>query len=299
VRFERFGTGATVDFATSSGVRLRQLVGVPPYTGESASSKVQFGYTPTVPPAPPATTATLSFSGTDNQLLKLYTDTTSSLYGKTTAPISDGDIIELPGGRFFNLDFGDYVSGTDIIPATIDLTSPLSGSDTFPVIHQPIDSSQVSYRIHRSPIVSTSQSLRFPRGIVIDMNYSGIGIDGNQFAPQGLVANQPIDLIFGPDGRVETISLDSTGVRTIPGGMIFLCVGDTDGVKEPASLFATDTRSPANLMNPNSVWIVINPTTGRAVASPMATVSTTTSMPVALREARSLALLSDTLDVDP
>ncbi|EMI42573.1 Tfp pilus assembly protein FimT/FimU [Rhodopirellula sp. SWK7] len=294
VRIERFDTIAAVNFQTAAGVRLRQLMGVPPYTGEAADAKVKFIY-----PTPGATTATLEFTGVHNQMLVLYTDSNSALYNNDySAPIKNGDLIELPGGRYFRLTFTGYNSTTDTVSATIDLNSPLSGSNTFPVIHQPVDNASVSYRIHRSPAVSTSKSLTFPRGIVIDTTYSGIGIDGNHFAPQGSAPNQPIDIVFGPDGRVETASLDALGNRTIPSGLIFLCVGDSDGV-QPATPFNAANRDPANLMTSDSTWIVINPTTGRSVVAPNASVSTTSSMSAALRQARSLAILSDTLDATP
>jgi hypothetical protein len=166
------------------------------------------------------------------------------------------------------------------------------------VTHQPVDGASVPYRIHRSPVVSTSQSLTFPRGIVVDTTYSGIGIDGNQFMPQGASANAAIDIVFGPDGRVETTSIDAIGSRGVPDGMIYLCIGDSDGL-QPTTPFNADPRTPANLMNLDSLWIVINPTTGRCVVAPNASVSTTTSMPAALRDARSLAILSDTLDATP
>lgn len=297
VRFERADSSAAINFQTAASVRLRQLVGVPPYTGEAADAKVRFVY-----PTPGATTATLEFTGVDNQLLLLFNDSASSLFNNASAPIADGDLIELPGGRYFRLDFTGYVAATDTVTATINLDSPIATSgavsSTFPMIHPPIDNAEVAYRIFRSPVVSTSKGLTFPRGIVVDMTYSGIGIDGNQFTPQAAVANQPIDIVFGPDGRVETISLDSTGARTIPNSMIFLCVGGTDGV-QPGTPFNAAARSPSNLMSPESVWIVINPTTGRSVVSPNATVNTTTTIAAALREARSLAILSDTLDANP
>lgn len=293
VRIERLSSDATIGFQTAAGVRLRQLVGVPPYSGEAADAKVKFVY-----PTAGATSATLEFAGVDNQLLVLYTDPNSVLHTSDTAPIKNGDLVELPGGRYFRLTFTGYNSGTDTVTATIDLTSPLTGSQTFPVVHEPLDNAYVSYRIHRAPVVSTSQGLTFPRGIVVDTTYSGVGIDGSQFAPVAGSPNQPIDVVFGPDGRVETASMDAIGNRTIPSGLIFLCVGDSDGV-QPGTPFNASNRDPANLMNQDSAWIVINPTTGRSVVAPNASVSTTTSMAAALRQGRSLAILSDTLDATP
>ncbi|MCC9655858.1 prepilin-type N-terminal cleavage/methylation domain-containing protein [Rhodopirellula halodulae] len=293
VRIDRYSNDASVDFRTSAGGRLRQLIGVPPYSGEAANSRVRFNY-----PTSGATTATLEFSGVDNQLLVLYTDTNSSLYNKKNAPVKTGDWIELPGGRYFQINFTSYDNLTDTVTATIDLNSTRSGTATFPVIHEPLHDSSVKYKIHRAPVISTSQSLVFGRGIVVDMNYSGIGIDGNQFAPQSAVANQSIDIVFGPDGRVEYASSDSIGTRSLPSGMIYLCVGETDGV-QPSTPFNSDSRTPANLMNSDSVWIVINPSTGRSVVAPNAAVNSTASMAAALREGRSLASLSDTLDANP
>jgi hypothetical protein len=196
------------------------------------------------------------------------------------------------------MDIGDYMIGTDTIPAIISLNSPVDGSSTFPVFHTPMNNSLTSFRIYRSPVASTTQTFSFPRDVVIDFTYSGIGIDGNQFAPQGAVANAPIDLIFGPDGRIDSITQSSLGGSVVPSGLIFLCVGKTDGVRADAP-FATTTRPPANLMNEDSAWIVINSTTGRSVVAPRAVVNDTSSMAAALRESRTFAVLSDTLDATP
>lgn len=293
IRFERFSNAPVADFQTAACVRLRQLNGVPPYQGDGGNSRVTFDY-PTVG----ATVAGLQFSGLDNQLLMLFSDPSSRFYGSSKAPISNGDLIEFPGGQRFPLTVGNYNPSTDIVPATIPLNAPVDGSNSYPAFHNPIDNSTISYRIHRSPVPSTSETFSFPRGIVIDSVYSGIGIDGNQFAPQGSGPNVPIDLIFGPNGRVESITSDSTGGITVPSGLVFLCVGTTDGV-QPATPFSTGPPAPANLMDEDSVWIVINTTTGRSVVAPRAVVSTPTSMSAALRQSRAFAVLSDSLDTTP
>jgi len=138
------------------------------------------------------------------------------------------------------------------------------------------------------------------------LNYSGIGLTGGQFRA-GASANN-ISIVFGPDGRISRIN-DSAGIVGIPSGQIFLCVGSTDGVRDVANLFATERRATANILSPKSTWVVINQNTGRAVAAPFSTVSQgtlalpqstaieiATKLAQANREARQLAVFSDTLD---
>ena len=295
VRIERLQNLNTIDFGSSASIRVRQLVGAPPYSGEASNAAVTVAVNGNG-------TATLSFSNQDNQLLTLFDAAMPS--NTPNAPIRDGDLIELPGGRTFPLKFTGN-NGT-IVTALIDLNGPEDGAvggtatETFPRGHHRPPSGRLKYRIHRAPTVSSTQVLSLDRGIAIDLNYSGIGLRGNQFAPAARGAtqmNQPVDIVFGPDGHVEYASSDSRGNPQPPAGMIYLCVGSTDGVRDAANLFSREVGAVANLMSLDSIWVVINPNTGRVTTSPLASVAGfPVTMSDALLQAREFASRSHTLD---
>ncbi len=316
VRIQRLTRSERVEFGSAASIRLQRIAGVPPYAGEAADATVRIVTVDAF-----TGIANVAFERSDNLLL--------SLYGDPNAPIADGDLIELPGGKTFPLKFTGIVkipagTGPDFVTAQIDLNNPENGqvlaanptTDTFPLGHQVAAGGSYPYRIHRKPKVSSGNPLSFSRGLAIDLNYSGIGLTGVQFAPTDLTAappndfNNPIDILFGPDGRVEYVSTDNLGNVGPAVGMIYLCLGTTDGVVDPAAasatlaeLFQNDDRVTTNIMDLDSIWIVINPSTGRVVTAPFASVSgtptTTAEALTAIAAARRLASLSDTLDAAP
>jgi hypothetical protein len=173
---------------------------------------------------------------------------------------------------------------------------------------------KIKYKIHRRPVVSTAAPYSLPRGVVVDLNYSGTGMEGNEFAPSPLTADiqggfnaKPIDIIFGPDGSVVSITTAFNDVPSFPQGQIFLCLGDSDGVRTD-NLVTPEKKAPANLVNLESKWLVITPATGRVVSSPFSSVSVLSSNKVvdpydasldpAIAQARLLANFSDTVDIE-
>ena len=315
---------------SAASIRVRQATGVPPYTGEASNSVALI--------QPGGLTA--EFNARDNQLLAL----SASLVGTADeihAPIRSGDFIELPGGRIapFTIDFRASTA-PDTVPVVINLNLPeqFSGTRQFPsaagaaLTGIPSGGRPVKYKIYRRPTISSSATYSLPRGVAIDLNYSGMGQTGNEFAPDVVAAPMPMDppvvanaedisILFGSDGKVALVT-DSNGVNLAPTGLIFLCVGRSEGVR-PDELFAVEEGATATLMDLDTTWLVINPSTGRVVATPIAAVSMTPStatrhddpnpdstlfpMPAArtaeqnlidtlIRESRAFALLSDTLD---
>tara|TARA_R110002049_G_scaffold2750_6_gene22053 strand:- start:11768 stop:13087 length:1320 start_codon:yes stop_codon:yes gene_type:complete len=289
------------------------------------------------------------FDANDNQLL--YLSGLMIAAGESNPPIRVGDLIEFPGGRAVPIK--KITSDSTTTPATVivnfDLTERFGYSTTSTLSTQRFPSAAraaieslpplptmfggfgpaaneieglepVRYKIHRRPVVSSTASMNLPRGVAIDFNYSGVGVSGNQFAPivdpmapsDPALAASDIALLFGADGKVINIS-NASGLSGPPTGLIFFCVGETDGVR-PLDLLSTEEKATANLLNLDSTWLVVNPNTGRVVASPNAIGSTapvsmlsdpyelTAVAPVApvlepfLQSARSLALLSDTVD---
>lgn len=303
---------ANVDnaFGRAHSVRLRTMSGMPPYRGDTADSvaQIQIGG------------SSVLFEPSDNQLLTLSASLVAnpSVTGDTDdlrAPIRNGDFIELPGGRLvpFNMVYRDLTAPDTVkVSLRLELQEPVTGSETFPSSSNSslLTPRNVSYRIHRRPAVSSAAPFDMPKGMAIDLNYSGLGSSGSQFAPDVTDPATPapnIAIVFGADGTVISTSQTADGIGPPPAGQIFFCIGETDGVRTD-DLFSTENRATANLMNPESIWLVINPSTGRVVTSPFASVSTIPAstiadpfdgtLDIALNEARFFALLSDTVDLE-
>jgi len=318
VRLERLGTNP---YGQAASIRLRQLVGIPPYTGDSTDAVATLQGTP-------ITTAV--FQANDCPLLALSSRLLNNESGSGVpdtsddhlAPIRVGDLLELPGGRSTpitaitdNFGFTDPAPPTQVT-VTFDLNEPnASGNDTFPgTVRDPriTTGDPVKFRIHRRPVPSSSTTLSLPRGVAIDLNYSGIGVAGNQFSPDtagGFTAGD-VDVVFDPNGSViSTTTNVSTGAMGFPVGKIYLCLGDSSGVMAAGdNLFQNSGRTVANIRSLDSIWIVINPASGQVVVAPFATASTAPTAPAdprdaswgpALTQARSLANASATLDSEP
>ena len=287
VRIERLSAIDPIGRAQS--VRIKELVSIPPYTGDASNSFM----TLTKPDPNFPSVCVASFNPHDNALLKLSSQMVagppqlpndlrppaSAPDDDPLAPIRSGDYLELPGGRLvaFKIlpDDGDENSNAQVM---FDLGGyeTLNGPETFPSSIL-TESRRMRYKIHRRPIPSSSAPYSLPRGVVFDLNYSGLGAEGNHFAPTLVPTGsaegaKPIDIIFGPDGRVESITTAYSDSAISPSGKIFLCLGDSDGIR-PDSLLTDEKKAPANILNVESKWIVINPSIGRVFSSPFATVT--------------------------
>lgn len=320
VRLERLATDVADEYGSSVSLRLRQLTGLPPYCGDAADVRCRLlDLVPNTGAGAIPGIDTAEFELADNQLLAISHDLLydADSANDLTAPIRPGDRIELPSGRMavISIFVAQTVPATSPIQLRFDLRKEHPASTTFQYPQgsrrqlSPVTQS-VRFKIHRSPALSSTAPLTFPRGVAIDLNYSGFGLTGNQFerlVATGSPPNVSIDIIFGPDGRVAFVN-DQLGNAGTPTGQIYICLGDTDGVR-PDNLFSTERRSLANILNPKSSWIVINHATGRAVSAPFASVTDATEalpqataaeldtkLTVALRQARAIAVLSDTLD---
>ena len=303
IRIERLSK--TDEFGRCQSIRIRELVGVPSYSGEASDARIYL-----LQEDGATGVCTAYFDQNDNALLWLSCTT---LLGNPKAPIRPGDYLELPGG--LTLPILPDGLGTSGLYATVKvaLTDPIDGLPTFPSGHLGNVRSNIRYRIHRRPVPSSSAAFSLPRGVVIDLSYSGSGQLGYEFAPGPLrfstdeppvpLDAEPIDIIFAADGRVETITKSTTGEPAIsPNGQVFLCLGDSDGIL-PDNLLATgkdpsNSGPPANIANLESKWIVINATTGRITSAPFNSINAT-NLPQAIQQARQLATnYSDTVDIE-
>ncbi len=310
IRIERLSK--TDKFGRCQSIRIRELVGVPSYSGEASDARIHL-----LRENKATGVCTAYFDQNDNALLWLSCDT---LLGNPKAPIRPGDYLELPGGLTLpilpgGLGIGRLETSEVFATVKVALTDPTDGLPTFPSGHLGNDRSNIRYRIHRRPVPSSSAAFSLPRGVVIDLSYSGSGQLGNEFAPGPLQFSkdeppvplpldaEPIDIIFAADGRVETITNSTTGEPAIsPSGQVFLCLGDPDGIL-PDNLLATgddpsNSGTPANIANLESKWIVINATTGRTTSAPFSSINAT-ELPQAIQQARQLATnYSDTVDIE-
>ncbi|EMI20562.1 secreted protein [Rhodopirellula maiorica SM1] len=321
VRLERLGIAS---FGQAASIRMRQLVGIPPYTGDSADALATLQGTPI---------SSAVFQANDCPLLalssRLLNNESSAGVLDTTddhlAPIRIGDLLELPGGRSVPITaITDNFASTDPAPPTVvtvtfDLNEPnANGNNTFPgTVRDPRNTSTgdpVKFRIHRRPVPSSSTTFSLPRGLAFDMNYSGIGIGGNQFSPDtdaGEIAGD-VDIVFDPNGSVISVTTDVSVTSTTMGypvGKIYLCLGDSAGVMGSGeNLFQNSDSTVANIRSLDSIWIVINPASGQVSVAPFATANTSptdptnprdTSWVTPLAETRSLANASATLDSEP
>ncbi|MCH1441962.1 MAG: hypothetical protein L7W43_20015, partial [Rubripirellula sp.] len=325
----------------AQSIRIRELTSVPPYTGDASNAfailKTNTGYTNanlsylTIAEFNPFDNALLALSASmvDPNAALQINDATQPGYVLTpkseptddaSAPIRSGDYIELPGGRLvpFKIQYRALNAGPGIpVKLFFDLSEmKTAGTKSFPAGNPifPSGGRQIKYKIHRRPVVSTSAPYSLPRGVAIDLNYSGTGMSGNEFAPSPLNTDiqtggnaKPIDIVFGPDGGVASITTAYSDVPSFPQGQVFICLGDSDGIR-PDNLFTPDKKAPANLVNLESKWIVINPGTGRVVSSPFSSVLTLptaavvdpydASLDPAITEARLLANFADTVDIE-
>ena len=321
-RLDATGQAFPLNVGQSASIRIRQTLGVPAYSGEAADAVATLQSDdawPAVGSAMRPNTGdedpikgvdTAVFDASDNQLLLLA----AQLYEngeQASSPIKVGDPIEFPGGRIASIQSITRDTTSGPVRIHFDLTenrdfdsSRTYATQSFPNAERTFGSGQsVKYKVHRRPSRSSTAPLELPRGMAIDMNYSGMGAFGNEFAASTMSGSN-IQIIFGADGRVTTVN-NSSGGFVAPVGLIFLCLGTTDGLR-PDSLLSKDDKAPANLNDLDSVWVVINPNTGRVVSSPNASVSTTSSAAIttpsdglvgtAINEARTFAFLSDTID---
>ena len=282
------GAGNVDALSLSQSIRVRQIAGVPPYSGDASNAYALLSNHPD----PTSDIAFADFTVRDNSLLDLsrrFYSGEERLGTLDQVPIRNGDHLELPGGRLVPVTILPDLVGTPQEPL-VRLTFSLAnlypeGRRSFPTSPQP----KVKYRIHRHPVVSAVTPFSMPRGVVIDLNFSGVGLKQNNFCP--IIFSDPdvpplggdVEIIFGPDGGIERVTQGPTWTKvgtqfewqweasqTPPLGTVFLCVGDADGLwSDTEGLLSRDNKTLSNLLNLESIWVTVNAYTGRATSSPM------------------------------
>ncbi len=287
-------------------------------------------------PLPTGATNAAFFNADDCPLLFLSAGLIAS-GEEDRAPIRRFDRLELQGGRtvvirrMMQVPAGDNpwgVAGTKVVfdprerlydgrSRNAEPNNPQTYNATvlFPTSAKPTNQfKSVRFRIHREPVISSTGSLSMTRGMAIDLNYSGVGENGIQFSqrviapstatnPDTAVDCREVMIVFAPDGSVSYLKYGinvggATRVlsRESPGGNVYLCLGKVDGVR-PDDLLSTEDRATANVMDPETVWVTINASTGYVTASPAASVDLdrVSSVRDAVRQSRTFAVRADSL----
>ena len=128
------------------------------------------------------------------------------------------------------------------------------------------------YQIMRSPR-PVGNPLELTGGTCIDMTYSGMGPEGNQF----ILANSSVAVMFGTTGGVTGVYGDGTLIP--PTGTLHFLLGRVNKMNDPIGVSPTHGRlefdpEQSNLADATSLWLSVGRSTG--------TVSTGENLPPGL-----------------
>ena len=136
-----------------------------------------------------------------------------------------------------------------------------------------------SFQIQRFPHKRVTGSLEIPAGTVVDLGFSGIGVDGIHFAPGGPADKSPVIVMFSPNGNVERIVYQ--GSSHSPTGNVHFLVGRAEGIQDADSeLPAKPNTIPMSAAAPmqmvtydvnvsavTSIWVSVGAKNGNAAAT--------------------------------
>jgi prepilin-type N-terminal cleavage/methylation domain-containing protein len=182
--------------------------------------------------------------------------------GELVPFISKGDLVQFNHqGPFYAI----AVKPTEPTATSLTLQIDLSQGQRLPWPQAPAQSARVPYQIIRRPRKSTANTLDWPKGAVIDLEFSGA--DDHSI---GAGAGEPVYIMFSPNGSVERVyhrgySQNDMHMVTEP---IFLLVGKRERVPVGA---AEDGR--ANWEDTNNFWVMLNPQTGLIATAEVAKVA--------------------------
>lgn len=99
----------------------------------------------------------------------------------------------------------------------------------------PLVAGNYPFQIFRKPIRSISRTMQLPRGVCIDLFFSGEGVGGSWsslVSTSGSISFPIIDIMFAPDGRPFYYVTNSSGVTqsVTPQGSLYFLVGRIDNL---------------------------------------------------------------------
>jgi type II secretory pathway pseudopilin PulG len=140
----------------------------------------------------------------------------------------------------------------------LQLTQPMTGpADVLGLSGSPLPPTGIySYQIFRQPQKSGAAPLELPKGAVIDLSASGLGVD-NQFSYA--TNSRPIRLVFAPSGRLMRITYARSAVPLLPDFTptftVHLLVGNLENL------------GILNLSDPTTLWVSIGQHSGRVTTA--------------------------------
>ena len=166
----------------------------------------------------------------------------------------------------------------------------LSGADRERIVSFYPTASAIPYHIDRHPTVSIIPPMELPGDTAIDLLYSGLGHNGDEFSPLAIEGNYDdhsnnpflpaprdygvISIMFDSQGSVSVInSAQSSGgvidvdIRYAPAN-IYLLLGRA-GNTSPRDPLLSDKDDVATIRDPESTWIIINRQTGEVTSAPV------------------------------
>jgi hypothetical protein len=127
---------------------------------------------------------------------------------------------------------------------------------------------QVTFQPGRTRVFpALTAPLELPRGIAVDLTVSGMGLNGQEFAPLTPADESDVVVMFSPQGQIERIySSQFGGVASsvVPNATLFFLIGKIDQVS-PTDWFAYSIpdRFRSNLMDAESIWVALGHKTGK------------------------------------
>lgn len=144
----------------------------------------------------------------------------------------------------------------------------------------------VPYTVFRQPVKSSLNSVQFGGGSVIDLEFSGVGVDmtgthpdaayfdARYTNPTGNLNDLPVVIMFDPGGgvsQVYTRFYSGSGAITFGGqrasSTIYLLIGKFEQTTTAPVMLADPTADPNNLQDLSNVWLAIGTRTGTVTSA--------------------------------
>ncbi|MDR1957573.1 MAG: prepilin-type N-terminal cleavage/methylation domain-containing protein [Planctomycetaceae bacterium] len=136
---------------------------------------------------------------------------------------------------------------------------------------------QVPFKVYRQPRPTLAAPVRFPQGVVIDLNASG---STDEFAALNENDLKHVTIMFLPNGEVDYVD-SSIGGKNTDNNPIFLCVGLWDRMKVwikdstndynlSTDYLPEETPPRLNYEDLNNFWVTVFPKTGAITVQPVA-----------------------------
>ncbi len=135
-----------------------------------------------------------------------------------------------------------------------------NGSGSFvleePVTTPPVTRTMTTFRVQLAPRPTMTPPVALPQGTVVDLKYSGCGVDYWNFDGAVFGDAHDVTVMFSPSGE---ISLPTEG-SPYPVGPLFLLIGRWDQI--PAVRDSGEEGSWPNWADGRNYWVVVQPQSG-------------------------------------